>query len=226
MTAKTTAEWREIWLGKLDCLRAKGLKKHNIAGFSDFISRFLLHHTCHPGKIPSEAIVEFISKNSKSGKQAKFCRDALTFFYTYVVKSGDHVAVIKGVSDIKPPYGSQKQKTEEFISRLPLFLRRIRNELKVRNYSPRSIKNYGMLSCDYLTWLSKEPSADDLEDIKRYQLFLKENKDYAPKTVNLAAAAIIFMYNTVLGIPIEPTSLPRMKTGRHLPKVYSEADVE
>jgi hypothetical protein len=203
-------QWHSLWVEKTrKACEKQNLKESNAAGFTDFVSHFLKPHACHPGKIPVEQIPAFITNHCKSEKQAKFCRDALAFFYTNVVKSGDHVAVIKGISDTKPPYGSQKQKTEEFISRLPLYLRRIRNELKVGNYSPRSIKNYGTLSCAYLAWLSKEPSANDLEDIKRYQLFLKENKDYAPKTVNLATAAIIFMYNTVLGIPIEPTSLPR-----------------
>ena len=55
---------------------------------------------------------------------------------------------------------------------------------------------------------------------------MKEEKNYAAKTVNLATAAIVFLYNEVLGIPIVPSSLPRMKTGRPLPKVYSQVDIE
>jgi integrase/recombinase XerD len=227
VSQKTTTEWRKIWRGKLEkACAAKGLKNSTSEGFSDIVNRFLSRHTCHPRNIPVEAIPEFFSINSKSEKQVNFCRNALTFFYTDVVKSDDHVTVITGKTDKKPSGDSQRQETDAFISRVPLYLKRIRNELKVRNYSSRTIKNYGTLSCNYLTWLNKEPSADDLEAIKRYQLYLKENKGYAPKTVNLTTAAIVFMYNAVLGIPIEPTSLPRMKTGRPLPMVYSEAEVE
>jgi integrase/recombinase XerD len=224
---RTTAEWRKIWLVKLEktCV-AKGLKNSTSEGFSDITNRFLSRHTCHPRKIPVEAIPDFFSRNSKSEKQANFCRNALTFFYSNVVESGDHVNAINGISETTASGEPQFREKKAFVSKMPLYIKRIRDELKARNYSPRTIRNYGTLSCSYLAWLDREPSANDLEAIKQYQLYLKEQKNFAPKTVNLTTAAIVFMYNAVLGIPIEPTSLPRMKTGRPLPKVYSEAEVE
>jgi site-specific recombinase XerD len=77
-----------------------------------------------------------------------------------------------------------------------------------------------------LTWLKRTPSDKDIQEIKKFQLFLKENKNYSPRTVNLATAAIQFFYLEVLKVGFSADSLPRMKTGRPLPRVYSQEDVE
>jgi hypothetical protein len=88
MTPKTSAEWREIWIAKLEkaCIE-KGLTKPTIDGYLGFLTRYLAPHSCHPANIPLEAVSSFLGKNSKSEKQTKFCLDALTFFYTFVVDS-------------------------------------------------------------------------------------------------------------------------------------------
>jgi len=77
------------------------------------------------------------------------------------------------------------QKTAEEIvsSSIPGYLKNMQAELKVRNYSPRTIKNYGAAVNQYLHWLKKNPSEKDVPEIN-------------------------------------------MKTGRPLPKVYSEKDIE
>jgi len=152
---KTNAKWREVWLQKLEAAcAAKGIKESTISGFDDFINRYLSPHSCHPGQIPEKAIQEFLAQNSKSEKQMKFCRDALTFFYMHVVESKKHI-----------------------------------------------------------------------QEIKNFQLFLKENRNYAPRTVNLATAAIQFFYLKVLKVSLSRDALPRMKTRRPLPKVYSQEEV-
>ena len=98
---KSNAVWREVWLKKLETACAeKGVKKSALSGFDDFVNRFLSPHSCHPGQIPVKAIHDFLTQNSKSKKQAKFCRDALSFFYTNVVPSGKHVQPL-GVFPVK-----------------------------------------------------------------------------------------------------------------------------
>ena len=120
------------------------------------------------------------------------------------------------------------QKTAEEINRasIPGYLKNIQAELKVRNYSPRTIKNYGATVNQYLHWLKKNPSEKDVPEIKKFQLYLKEAKNYSPRTVNLVTAAIQFFYLNALRLKLPVETLPRMKTGRPLPKVYSEKDIE
>jgi integrase/recombinase XerD len=78
----------------------------------------------------------------------------------------------------------------------------------------------------YLLWLKKEPAASSVPEIKEFQIHLKDERNYSPRTVNLVIAAVQFFYIHVLGINISVETLPRMKTGRPLPKVYSEQEIE
>jgi integrase/recombinase XerD len=247
---KTTAEWREVWLKELEeaCV-AKGLKRPSIVGFLGFISRFLEPHSCHPTKIPLEAVSSFLMRNSKSEKQRKFCRDALTFFYATVAISENHCAFLKNQTfriqpqNISSPalarveaaalpasqeLSLQQAKKPESIRAFPIsdHLKRMHTELKARNYSLRTIKNYSAAANQYLIWLKKSPSTSDVLEIKKFQIHLKDDKKYSPRTVNLVTAAVQFFYIHVLGVSFPIDSLPRMKTGRQLPKVYSEQQIE
>jgi integrase len=237
-------EWREIWLEKMEraCIANK-LTKPTISGFCDFIGRYLGPHKDHPGMITTDATAEFLAKNSTSEKQANFCRNALVFFYSNVVSSEKHVEVLKQTLEADT---FQPQKHEQNIvspekvvipiilsaPKLPdkdsiaFYLKNMHTELKVRNYSPRTTKNYGATVNQYLHWLQTSPSEKDVPEIKRFQLYLKEDRKNSPRTVNLVTAAIQFFYLNVLRFRLPLETLPRMKTGRSLPKVYSEQDIE
>jgi integrase/recombinase XerD len=259
----SSADWHGIWLKKLEqaCV-AEELKETTTKGFSDFINRYLSTHSCHPGEIPAKTLLEFLDRNKKSEKQAKFCRNALVFFYENVVPSEKHIEVIntprlpvcrskndtvilirplgveasagrpqgeiisKTPAIIKPPLKMPQKTAEEIVSSsIPGYLKNMQTELKVRNYSSRTIKNYGAAVNQYLHWLKKNPSEKDVPEIKKFQLYLKESRNYSPRTVNLVTAAIQFFYLNVLKFRMPVDTLPRMKTGRPLPKVYSEQEV-
>jgi integrase len=57
-------------------------------------------------------------------------------------------------------------------------------------------------------------------------LHLRDDRSLAPRTINLAAAALRFFYEHVVRAPLSLGDVPRMKAGRALPKVYSEQEVE
>jgi integrase/recombinase XerD len=247
---KEAVKWREIWLAKLEkACAANGLTKPTIVGFLGFLSRFLAPRSCHPANIPLEAVSSFLAQNSKSEKQRKFCRDALTFFYTTVVISENHCVFLKNqpfrlqpqnisspalapaetsMLPVSPKLLLQQTKKPEAIKAVPIsdHLKNMRTELKARNYSLRTIKNYCAAVNQYLIWLKKGPSDSDVSEIKKFQIYLKDEKKYSPRTVNLVTAAVQFLYIRVLGANFPIELLPRMKTGRQLPKVYSEQQVE
>jgi site-specific recombinase XerD len=186
------------------------------------VRQFLEEHPGDPAKVDADRLKEFMAR--QYGDMAP----PLVLLYQTVSPSPMHVAALTGAtlpqqppSVPNAPVNAQSQANDGTSS----ILKKLDLELKARNYSRRTVENYGAISYNYLTWLKKEPSADDSGAIKHYQLYLKEQKNYAPRTVNLATAAIVFLYNEVLGIPIVPSSLPRMKTGRPLPKVYSSQEI-
>jgi hypothetical protein len=173
--------WHAVWLEKTGkaCVE-KRIKESTAAGFTDFISKFLKPFACHPGKIPASAISEFLCAVTKTEKQAKFCRDALLFFYTNVVPSEGHYVFIENQScqstprsdpppppspikpviqapNPKPPLQQRKKATPDDTALLTDFLKRMQVELKARNYSIQTIKNYGAAVHQYLLWLQKNP---------------------------------------------------------------------
>jgi integrase/recombinase XerD len=241
--------WHAVWLEKTKriCRREK-IKESTAAGFLDFILRFLSSQDCHPGKIPIDQIPVFVDKFNKSEKQAKFCRDSLLFFYTHVVPSEHHCHSIKNQkfqplpatqSILIEPSGKldpsknihnppPQLKTNPAATATPDFadyLKRMTTELTARNYSMRTIKNYSAAVHHYLLWRKAAPSATDVAEIKKFQIFLKEERQYSPRTVNLVTAAIQFFYKNVLGLLLSVETLPRMKTGRQLPNVYSAEEI-
>jgi site-specific recombinase XerD len=161
------------------------------------------------------------------------------FFYTNVVRSDKHVESIKrgpvsnfpdnrlrSANILSTPPKPPKPAEAIVSSSIPEYLKGMQTELKVRNYSLRTIKNYGAAVSQYLNWLNKTPTENDVPEIKKFQLYLKEDRKYSPRTVNLVTAAIQFFYLNVLRSRLPLETLPRMKTGRSLPKVYSEQDIE
>ncbi len=242
-------KWREIWLQKTaQACGANKLTKLTTAGFIDFTNRFISTQTCHPREINAKAIIEFLDRNKKSEKQANFCRNALVFFYENVVPSNKHIEVIKqgfvpsfpdtkkqGPVDIKPQKPqeviqsakkiTQKTIEEIFAESLKNNLKHLKDELHLRNYSQRTMKNYSTIIYRYLLWLKKDPSENDTSNIRDYELHLRQEFNLAPRTINLAAAALMFFYSQVLKLKISFESIPRMKTGKDLPNVYSQADV-
>jgi integrase/recombinase XerD len=241
--------WHAHWLEKTKkACESNKIKDSTAAGFGDFIAKFLTLHACHPGKIPVSAIPPFLEKYGKSEKQAKFCRDSLLFFYTNVVPSENHCSFIKAQT-FQPQPGTEptplrtsvKAEITVNFENPPLHLpekaanpaepmadhlKQMQTELKARNYSLRTIKNYSAAVHQFLLWLKKEPSVSDVPEIKKFQILLKEEKKYSPRTVNLVTAAIQFFYINVMGLHLPVETLPRMKTGRALPKVYSEQEIE
>jgi integrase/recombinase XerD len=242
--------WHAVWIEKTrKACKGKKIKESTATGFGDFVARFLKPHACHPGKIPVSALEEFLGKFNKSEKQTKFCRDAILFFYSNVVPSENHCSFIKGQAfqplpqkisptvlvsvqpgnkelNKKPPLQPVLKPEPSVSVRIAEHLKRMQVELKARNYSFRTIKNYGAAVHQYLLWLKKEPSALDVLEIKKFQIYLKEDRNYSPRTVNLVTAAIQFLYINVLGMRLPLETIPRMKTGRALPKVYSEQEIE
>ncbi|MBN1982241.1 MAG: tyrosine-type recombinase/integrase [Chitinivibrionales bacterium] len=107
-----------------------------------------------------------------------------------------------------------------------LFIDRLRIALKIRNYSERTINNYCTIVRMFLRWQEFQNVEDDVSALQRYILYLKDRRKFSPRTINLQCAAVQFYYRTVLRKRQVTEELPRMKTGRALPKVYSEKQIE
>ena len=99
-----------------------------------------------------------------------------------------------------------------------------KNELRLRNYSPKTIKSYLNCPKDYFNFLKTNFEKLDEEKIKEF-LLRKQDKNYAPQTVNLYLNAIKFFYREVLKTP-QKINLKFAKRSKKLPIVLSRGEIK
>ena len=104
------------------------------------------------------------------------------------------------------------------------YLEQTRQELKLRNYSFKTIKTY--LSClrEYFDFKKINFEKIDEENIKQF-LLNKQSKNYSSQTVNLYLNAIKFFYREVLKIP-QKINLKFAKRSKKLPIVLSREEIK
>ena len=106
------------------------------------------------------------------------------------------------------------------------YLMKLHNEIKIRNYSSRTLESYTQCVEYFLNYRIK--TEDQIPSINR-DLIKKlvihlQSKNKAPKTVNLYKSAVIFFCNEVLHLHIDP--LPLARENRKLPVILSFQEVK
>ncbi len=106
-------------------------------------------------------------------------------------------------------------------------LERVRRELRVRRYSPRTEKSYvGWIRRFMRFHGGKHPSKLDRDELARYLTHLAEERNVSASTQSQAASAILFLYRTVLGVDIDwVDGVVRAKAPRKLPVVFTRGEV-
>ena len=103
-------------------------------------------------------------------------------------------------------------------------LTQTRNELRLRRYSPKTIKSYLAYLKEYFSLRHFDYLTPDVEHIRRF-LLRKEERGYASQTINLALNSIKFYYYEVAkwGDKIE---IRFAKKSKKLPVVLSHGEIE
>lgn len=107
---------------------------------------------------------------------------------------------------------------------LPELLEKIKNELKLRNYSRRTIESY--LSClnEYFKFkkiIKREP---EIENIKKY-LLEKQARGQSSQTINVHLQAIKYFYREIMKSKTD-IDIKFAKTASKLPVVLSRNEIE
>lgn len=103
-------------------------------------------------------------------------------------------------------------------------LSRIKDELKLRNYSRRTIESYLLCLKDYFRYTKNIKKDPDVALIKKY-LLEKMDKGWAPQTVNLHLNAIKYFYREIYKSKVA-IDLKFAKTSQKLPVVLSRQEIE
>lgn len=103
-------------------------------------------------------------------------------------------------------------------------LEKIKDELRLRNYSPKTIKSYlGCLS-DYFHYIKNVKKDPDVSNIKKY-LLEKQSAGQSSQTINLHLQAIKYFYREIMKSSVE-IDLKFAKTSKKLPVVLSRNEIE
>ncbi len=104
------------------------------------------------------------------------------------------------------------------------YLQQTKNELRVRNYSPKTIKAYIGCLKDFFKFKKEDLNKINEENIKLF-LLAKQDKGYAAQTINLYLNAIKFFYREVLKINYR-IDIKFAKRSKKLPIVLSRAEID
>lgn len=103
------------------------------------------------------------------------------------------------------------------------YLQQTKNELRIRSYSPKTIKAYIGCLKGYFEFKKADFNNIDENNIKSF-LLAKQDKGYASQTVNLYLNAIKFFYREVLKINYR-IDIKFAKRSKKLPIVLSRAEI-
>lgn len=97
-------------------------------------------------------------------------------------------------------------------------------DLRLRGYSPHTIRTYVSCARRFVERFMKHPSELTYEDLRRYFLQL-ENEGLAESTRSTYLAALKFLYTVTLDMPDVVDPLPRPRVPKVLPVVLSRGEV-
>jgi len=99
-------------------------------------------------------------------------------------------------------------------------------ELQRRNYSPATTRGYILAVKQFAEYFGKSPEQLGAEEVRRFQLYLLNDKKLAPGTVEMRMSALRFLYKKTLkrrDLAFDDLVFP--KTPRKLPVVLSPEEV-
>jgi len=105
------------------------------------------------------------------------------------------------------------------------FKEAMRKELRLRNYSPRTIKVYLQHMTGFVRHFGKSPLELSSDDIKNYLLHMAVERKVSATYRDQAVSALKFFYGRVLNKQVIIEDLPRPKKESKLPCVLSEKEV-
>lgn len=103
-------------------------------------------------------------------------------------------------------------------------LGKIEQELRLRNYSRRTIKSYLLCLADYFRYIKNVTKNPDVALIKKY-LLEKQSKGQSSQTINLYLNAIKYFYREIFKSNIS-IAIKFAKTANKLPVVLSRMEIE
>ncbi len=203
--------------------------------------------------LDSGSLPHFINKlkeKKQTGTQQKEAHEAIRFFYKLAGQQAEIIPVLaeitqqynreeKRVFNSKPAihdkgpfvdeYNRKKSKNKEQTNQSwEKIYDDLKNEIKVRHYSPKTLKSYKIWVRKFQSYTkSKTPEILETSDVKAFLTFLAVNQKVSASSQNQAFNSILFLFRHVLKKEFgKIDGVVRAKRKPYIPVVLSREEIE
>jgi integrase len=99
-------------------------------------------------------------------------------------------------------------------------------DMLVRNFSPNTQRSYVHYVAEFARHYKTGPEHLSLEHVRAYQVYLAEQRQLSPASINTFVSAAQFLYTVTLEMPWGASRFVRMKVPETLPVVLSREEIE
>lgn len=97
--------------------------------------------------------------------------------------------------------------------------------MRMRNFSPKTVKAYLWHMREFTRYFGKSPDLLGEEEVRRYLLYLRDERKVSWSNINIGYSALKFFYVDTLQRDWQVEKIPRPKVGRRLPVVLSRGEL-
>jgi integrase/recombinase XerD len=103
-------------------------------------------------------------------------------------------------------------------------IKKLETELKIRGFSPETVKAYLFHNSKFLSFINKSPEQVSEDDLKLYLANLISDRALSPASVALVRSSLLFAYNQILNKGFSAIRTPKIQ--RKNPVVLSKDEVK
>jgi len=104
-------------------------------------------------------------------------------------------------------------------------LQKLETELKLRNFSDKTISSYKFHNQKFLDFIKKQPEEISEDDIKSYLAYLISDKKLKPASVNLAMCTLRFFYEKIMEKDVFK-KIDSIKLEKKIPVVLTKDEIK
>jgi site-specific recombinase XerD len=99
-------------------------------------------------------------------------------------------------------------------------------DMRIRNFAPTTQRSYIHYVAQFAQYFHRTPAELDLEAVRQYQLFLTQERNLSPQSVNTFVSAVQFLYLVTLEMPWDKHDFTRARVDEKLPVVPAPLEVQ
>jgi len=103
---------------------------------------------------------------------------------------------------------------------------RMIEDMQIRNFATTTQRSYVHYVAEFAKYFNRSPQELDLEAVRQYQLYLTQERQLSPQSVNTFVSAVQFLYLTTLEMPWQKHDFPRARLDHKLPIVLAPDEIQ